>query len=393
LSGGIVYTADALDTNEDGTVNADDNDIMFSVSIGADPADGRFAMAGGPPASAAYPRLSSNGEQVLCHAFVDTNEDGKVDHATDMPFVAVLNQDGSDLTPLTEPGAAVAFEAEWSVDESKATFVYATEDTDGDGAITTSDNGRLAVLDLGQRDPAAPSASQLASPAAVRVLTDETLAVTRPQFWEDNLILFEDRRVTDNVKQVYTFNLDTNSLTEIAPPQGEASNPQPSPDGIQLATQVEIGGLQSVWMLDRTSGGWRQVSPADTNATDPTWSPDGQSLAMSASSDEGSSVLVFDGSQIRSVIDSEGEIRSTDFSPNGEAIAYAATPQDSDQASLNIVTLDGGYAATLSPEDSNLVDFDWIPEGDGPTSMPSFGAFVALFPVADTPPRLKAALV
>jgi hypothetical protein len=393
LSGGIVYTADALDTNEDGVVNTNDNDIMFSVSIGADPADGRFQMAGGPPASAAYPRLSNNGEQVLCHAFVDTNEDGVVDHATDMPFVAVLNADGTEVTPLTEPGAAVAFQAEWSLDESKATFVYATEDTDGDGAITMGDNGRLAVLDLGQRDPAAPSAAQLASQAAVRVLTDETLAVTRPQFWEDNLILFEGRRVADGIRQVYTFNLDTNSLTEIAPPEGEASNPQPSPDGIQLAAQVEIGGLQSVWMLDRTSGGWRQVSPAAANATDPTWSPDGASLAMAASSDAGSSVLVFDGSQIRTVIESEGDIRSTDFSPTGGAIAYAASPVNSEQTSLNIVTLDGGYAATLSPEDSNLVDFDWIPEEDGPTSMPSFRAFVALFPVADFPPKMQVVLV
>jgi Tol biopolymer transport system component len=166
----------------------------------------------------------------------------------------------------------------------------------------------------------------------------------------------------------------------------------PRPDGIQLATQVEIGGLQSVWMLDRTSGGWRQVSPAAANATDPTWSPDGASLAMAASSDAGSSVLVFDGSQIRTVIESEGNIRSTDFSPTGGAIAYAASPVNSEQSSLNIVTLDGGYAATLSPEDSNLVDFDWVPE-DGPTSMPSFRAFVALFPVADFPPKMRISMV
>jgi Tol biopolymer transport system component len=145
-------------------------------------------------------------------------------------------------------------------------------------------------------------------------------------------------------------------------------------------------------MLDRTSGGWRQVSPAAANATDPTWSPDGASLAMAASSDAGSSVLVFDGSQIRTVIESEGNIRSTDFSPTGGAIAYAASPVNSEQSSLNIVTLDGGYAATLSPEDSNLVDFDWVPE-DGPTSMPSFRAFVALFPVADFPPKMQVVLV
>ena len=393
LSGGIVYTADALDVNEDGVVNAEDNDIMFSVTIGADPSDGRFQMAGGAGASAAYPRLSSNGEQVLCHAFVDTNEDGKIDHATDMPFVAVLNVDGTMVTPLVEPGSSVSFQAEFSPDESKATFVYATEDTDGDGAVTMNDDGRLAILELGQLDPAAPSAEQFASPAAVRVLTDESLAVSRPQFWEDNLILFEGRRVNDDVKQVYTFNLDTNSLTEIAPPQGEASNPQPSPDGVQLAAQVEMNGLQSVWVLDRTAGSWRQVSPADTNATDPTWSPDGASIAMAASDDAGSRVVVFENSQIRTVAESDEGISMTAFSPAGGAIAYAASPSGGENTSLNIVTVDGGYAATLTTVESNLVDFDWIPEDDQPTSMPLFISFAALIPAADAPPKLRVSLV
>ncbi len=108
FSGAIVYTADALDTNGDDIIDSSDNDIMFSNAIGADPTDGRFLIAGGEAASAAYPRLTQDGEIILCHAFADTNADGAVSHESDMPFLAVLNVDGSDLTPLMEPGSAAA---------------------------------------------------------------------------------------------------------------------------------------------------------------------------------------------------------------------------------------------------------------------------------------------
>jgi WD40 repeat protein len=378
--GRIVYTADALDTNEDGLVNAADNDIMYSVDIGADPEDGRLHLAGGPPASAAYPRLTEDGEIILCHAFADTNGDGITDHQNDMPFLAVLNSDGTEVTPLHNPGTAVALEADWSPDERTIVFAYADQDTNGDGTVSIADTLRLAILQLGQLDPANPSPAQYVVDFAPTILTDATLSVSRPQYWSDTVILFEARRVQNGARGIYTYDLQTGQTLLVSPGVVDAWNPVLSPDRTRIAAEVQtqLDG-KSIWVYNAINAQWAIVSTDLESPSAPTWSPDGSLLAMSDSTPDANLIVVYDGQTTQALITSDAEIGMTAFSPDGDAIAYASTPGADAGTSLNVVSLDGGYAATLTPEGTDLVEYVWSPTvpGDaGAASVPAAGGAV-----------------
>jgi Tol biopolymer transport system component len=385
FSGGIVYTAETEDTNGDAVVDSSDNDIMFSNTIGANPVDGRFAIIGGQENSAAYPRLSQDGEIILCHAFVDTNGDGLVSEESDMPLLGVLNLDGSDLNPLTPPGQVGAFDAMWSPDQSKIAFSLVDGDTNGDGRITVTDVAKLALMEVGAIDPAAPTASQVAAANDFRILTDNQVSVSKPQFWANNLIVFAGTRAVDNLRQVYIYNLDTGVMEPFTPPEGEAFNPIPSPDESRLAVEVKVGEDQFVSVYDGAVDRWTRASPEGAIASDPNWSADG-ALVMSVRTATGSQVVIYENRQQRTFLESTEQISMTRFSPDGSAIAYAAVPAEGGNSVVKMMTMDGGYAASLTSTDSNVTDVVWIPEAPPPSETPSeSGAFLPLPNVALLP--------
>lgn len=387
LSGTIVYTANAMDTNGDGTIDTADNDIMYSIDVGADPADGRFTMAGGEGASAAYPRLTQDYEIVLCHAFLDLNEDGIIDHDTDAPFVAAGNTDASEVVPLVEPGTSASFQATWSPDESLITFAYAPNDTDGDGAFTIHDQMHLAILEVGEYDVSAGSvAPQLVTEATPTVLTDDTLSVAHPQFWSDSVLLFEATEVATDTRGVYTYDLAAEELTLL---KGDAWNAIPSADGTQIAVESTTESGSTIWIYNVADETWTILDFESAGA--PTWSPEGATLAFAVSADEGSSIVVFDGESAETIAESSGDLSMTSFSPGGDALAFATTSSDGGNTELNVVSLDGAFAATVTPEDTDLVEFVWAPpsanSGDEASSIPNSDttSSMAWLPVADLP--------
>ncbi|RMF77681.1 MAG: hypothetical protein D6737_16960 [Chloroflexi bacterium] len=363
IGGKIVYTADALDTNEDGVIDATDNDIMFSIEIGADPATDRFRIAGGPPASAAYPRLTDDAKFVLCHAFTDTDGDGVIDHQKDMPFVAILGADGADLTPLTMPGNDVSLEANFSPDEKSIVFTRATADTDGDGQVTINDTRQLAIKPLGVLNADAPKASDFADDSEPMILTDDDITVSRPQFWTETMVLFEARRLSDDRLGVYVYDLEQGTMTRISPEDMDATNPQISPDGTQIVMQVAAEAGSRIWVYDAAAETLNDVTPLEGSASDASWSPDGSTLAMVVASADTSDLVLYDGSTTDVLVTEQGVISMTAFAPDGESIAYALTTDET--TSLNVVSLDQAFMAKLTPDDTRLVEFVWSPDEKG----------------------------
>lgn len=393
LLGQLVYTADAEDINEDGVVDAADPDIMYSIEIGADPLDGRFYIGGSAGDSAAYPRLSQDGEIILCHAFIDSNGDGVIDHQTDMALLGVLNTDGTGLTPLTDPTAMVALEAEWAPDERSIIFVMADTDTDGDGALTINDTLHLAWKQLAAVETVT-TAGDLVADTEVMVLTDDTLSVTHPQFWGETAVVFEATEVESGARGVYSYDFETEEVTLISPEGQDAWNPQISPDGAQVAMEVQTDEGTRVWVYMVDAMDWEDHSPADiVNASAPSWSPDGDWLAMAVSTDEGTQLVLTSqtGEEDMVLASNDGGITETQFSPGGDAVAFAAVV-DEEHTALAVASIDGLVNETLTPEGDNLVDFTWNPSPPGAeaeTSLPSAPAaamFAAVMQaVADLP--------
>jgi hypothetical protein len=355
----IVYTADALDTNEDGVVNAADNDIMFSIQIGANPEDGRLRLAGGPPASAAYPRLSHNSEIILCHAFRDSNGDGITSHETDTPYLATLNIDGTDVTPLITEETGGVLEADFSPDEAFMIFAFINEDTNGDGNLTTADTRRLAMKELGMAGSEAGTASELVSDSEIVVLTGDDITISRPKFWTDTMVVFEAVRIADGRQGVYAYDMDAGQTVMLSQPDLDFFNPQFTFDSSRIAAEVKTDTGRRVWVYDAATATWLDAMPDDSrDAMAPSLSPDGDWLAMAVATDTGTDVVINTGAETISVASTDGTVDEVVFSPGGDSVAFAATFED-DQTLLVVASAEGGAADIVTPVQSNVVDFVW----------------------------------
>jgi Tol biopolymer transport system component len=200
------------------------------------------------------------------------------------------------------------------------------------------------------------------------------------------VLLFEATEVATETRGVYTYDLAAEELTLL---KGDAWNPIPSSDGTQIAVESVTEDGSTIWIYNFADDTWTILDFEAASA--PTWSPDGATLAFAVRADEGSSIVLFDGEGAQTVAESSDNLSMTSFSPGGEALAFATTPSEGGNVALNVVSLDGAFAATVTPDDTNLVEFVWAPPsaraGDEASSVPNTNTTSSMtwLPVADLP--------
>jgi WD40 repeat protein len=353
FSGKLVYTAEVYNTSK--------NAIMFSITVGGDPKIGRFPIAGGTDGSTSYPRPTKDGQAILCHAFADLDGDGIIDQDKEAPFIAVVNADATDATPLTPPGQNAAYTANFSPDERSVVFAFADTDTDGDGRKTIHDSAHLAVKELGRVDPLNSTASQMASDSLIKILTNgRDFSVEKPAYLTNDLVYFTGKDSTTGRTTVYMYDLRNGDLTPVAPLDTQTRNPAGSKDGTRIAVEVITLTEDYVAIYDVQSKTWSRVSSPGLTASSPTWSVNG-TLALSISDSSGWQIMLLDGTGLHKLVEIQHEISAITFSPDGKALAYLWDTDGLHHNVLTVATLDGGYTTTMTPEDSRVQDYDWIP--------------------------------
>jgi WD40 repeat protein len=354
IRGKLVYTAEVP------TISA--TDLMFTITLGSHPEFGRSHIAGDIVNSTAYPRLTKDGLIILCHAFSDADGDGIIDEDTVTPLVGALETDGTDLTALTNPAEGAAYNANFSPDERHMTFSYVDSDTDGDGVFTIRDSARLAIKELGPVDPLNPNPRQMASNSRIRVLTkSDDFSAEKPAFLRNDMIVFTGRNPADGSTQVHLYNLSNDDLIPLAPPGAQTRNPALSEDGTRIAMEVTTLTEHYDAVYDIASQAWSRLPSAGLTENALAWSVNA-TLATAMSNGSTWQILLLDGSGLRKLVETPQRISRLDFSPDGKAIAYLWEQDGSGHNVLAVASLDGGFNASVTSMDSNVKDYDWIPQ-------------------------------
>ncbi|HEV2148634.1 MAG TPA: S9 family peptidase [Longimicrobiaceae bacterium] len=169
-----------------------------------------------------------------------------------------------------------------------------------------------------------------------------------------------------------------------------------SPDGRLVAFTVtatrdsaeERGNAYTeLYVVPAAGGEPRAVVSRPRSASLPRWSPDGSTLAFIARLEGNSHSQVYGvpaaGGEPRPLTTAAGTVESFRWSPDGRSIAYTAPRVDppgmerrrdpandvvvmSEQGSwtrLYVQPASGGEARAVTPEDRNVVEFEWAPDG------------------------------
>lgn len=353
ISGTLVYSANVP------SIGA--TELMFTITVGSDPDNGRIHIDGDNTTSVSYPQAASDGLAILSQAFADTNNAGVIDQSTTTPFIRVLKTDGTDITPLTTTEDGAAYAASFSPDERRMAFAYAADDTDGDGVLTMKDTAHLAIKELGKVDPLNPSPRQMASNNRIQVLTkNNDFSVEKPIFLTNDLIVLTGKNVADGTTTVHLYNISNATLTPVAPAGAQTRNPAPSIDSKQIA--VEVSTITETYnaIFDIESKSWSRLPSTGMAGSSFAWSINGI-LAIAMTDGSKWQILIIDGAGQHQLVEIPQPISGLDFSPDGKTLAYMWDYDGRPGNVVAIAAVDGGYGASVTSPDSDVISFAWVP--------------------------------
>jgi hypothetical protein len=201
--------------------------------------------------------------------------------------LAVMNADGTRLTPLTDDGRwrnAV----DWSNDGTLFVYAYSDEYFENQRiAVATADGAASRDIAFGYHPRWSPVGST---------------------------IVFEQDET------IFTVNSDGGGRRQL----GRGEEPSWSPDGTRIAFIRDL----ALYTMRADGTGVRRL---DERAfpEDPAWSPDGRTIAYAGESDFKSGLFIVnaDGSGRRRLTNHEGD-RAPDWSPDGRTIVFSSTRND-----------------------------------------------------------------
>ena len=229
--------------------------------------------------------------------------------------IYVMNDDGSNQTPLTNGGYVASSDPAWSPDGSKVAFAH--------------QNGEIYVTNPGGSNPIQ--------------LTNNLTFDTSPAWSPDGTkIAFVSRRPIDfNVAQIYVMNADGGNQTRLTvyqPNLNDCVEPTWSPDGTKIAfasTELLVDGGVSVpddiYVMNADGSNLINLTGSADHDSAPTWSPDGTRI---------------------------GFTRQPQFDPQDETDAG-----DLNQVEIYVMNADGSNPTRLTNNSAHDFDPAWSPDG------------------------------
>ena len=172
--------------------------------------------------------------------------------------------------------------------------------------------------------------------------------------------------VRDGERQLYLLDLGSGQARRLTSLSAGASQPDWSPDGLQVVFTSSNAEPVDLWIVD-AEGGEPEQLPSDRRAeSDPAWAPYGERIAYVANRDDAISPKLYirnlaDGTDME--IGIRGEvIRDPAWSPDGARIAVTSLVSGGDRQ-IFIVPVDGGEARQLTAERGTATTPAWAPDG------------------------------
>lgn len=164
---------------------------------------------------------------------------------------------------------------------------------------------------------------------------------------------------------LFVVNLDGTGLVEIETPPNSANRPSAwSPDGRFLIFESNQGGSLEQFLVDM--GTQEMISfNREFQAQFDSWSADGQRLLISVPTGAGIEISISDLSGMikQPLTDGTYPAGLPVLSPDGQAVAFVATPPEGGPVDIYIVDVEGNEPVNLTQSDSNDLFPRWSPDG------------------------------
>jgi len=211
--------------------------------------------------------------------------------------IYTMNEDGTDLVPLTGSGHGFSFPGDWSPDGSKLVFSRQSfVDSSYDVFVINSDGTN-----------------------ETRLTANEPVNDVFPTWNHDGTkIAFQSER--NGGVDIYVMNADGSNVVRLTN-LGQCIGPSWSPDGAKIAFQY----ANSIYVMN--ADGSNQVAlMSSSSAGQPCWSPDGSKIAFTANvgNDLEIHVMKADGSNVSRLTTSAGADQDPAWRSDGSKIGFTS---------------------------------------------------------------------
>lgn len=207
------------------------------------------------------------------------------------------------------------------------------------------------------------TATSVASDVLPPSLVDWPGSVGRPRFSPDGRsIAFSSDR--EGATDLYVVEVETDTVSRVAPSAATDHRPAWSPDGKELVFQSDRQGGPHLFVVTLADGSVRQITHGDWIEAAPDWSPNGDLITYVSQANGNWDLWAVrpDGSGARPITTHEGNEYHPKFSPDGSQIVFYSSW--SGWTDLHIVDVDdGGIRDVLLSEHEDYRP-QWSADGD-----------------------------
>lgn len=170
-----------------------------------------------------------------------------------------------------------------------------------------------------------------------------------------------------SINQIFRFDLDGSSRSNLTRTRSDEFDPAWSPDGQQIAFVSSRDNREQIYLMNADGSNPRNISP-NPRASDrlPLWSPDGRYILFEEYYSAGSKwdiwVMDADGKNPKNLSsDHTRDNARMSWSPDSKQFAFSGWTEGG--SGIWIMDLDGAHAVSLTPPDSQDFDPVWSPDG------------------------------
>jgi Tol biopolymer transport system component len=168
--------------------------------------------------------------------------------------------------------------------------------------------------------------------------------------------------------ELYTIEPDGTNLHQLTNFDGDAVNPDWSPDGGRIAFElVRTGTSQDIMIMDADGSNMQDLTPTGVEGS-PSFTPDGQQLVYECDCfPQGIFIMNVDGTD-RHRVTTHAFRGQPDMDPNvspdGETVTFVRHKESGVLQSLHAVDIDGSDSEKLVPYKREVaIKHDWAPDG------------------------------
>jgi Tol biopolymer transport system component len=197
-----------------------------------------------------------------------------------------------------------------------------------------------------------------------RLTTDDQRRHFYPSLAPDGQSVLYSSFREQNVYEIYSLDLNDDSVERLTDRLGVLNAPEVSPDGnsITFARGDPQAGTYQIMVMDRNGDNARNIP--QVSGWDPTWSPDGNQILFASEHESGVQLFVVDrdGKGLHQVSNLPAIRGRSDWSPDGGSIATYSGP--SWNREIYVMNADGSNARQLTPAGGNSQGPSFSPDGN-----------------------------